>query len=578
MMNTPQKRSSSSNLNLFNVSDIRSSLPPASRTPKYTMSLSSMKDSLDTLEQVPTDNDVSMKDVDVSEPYGYHFGENTPTPSSYSNQYYRDIHGSHFHHQHHQTPVTNDIEMEDASPEHHFMDQTPSRKPRELSGSKHQLSRPLPIANEKLTSTASSTENSKPLPESDKSKFSETPKKQASSSSSSTSRFLLSPTRAGAELALYKYSPQPSSESDNYPNASSDSSKPVLSSTNHSQTPKRSFNSNPNTQINPNYTNQKNESYPETSGYTMGTLGLGPRSSSSPSLPTPTPAWISAVTQQLNQQHELQKEQFHHDQRQQKIALAPYIISSYLQIASNFALAGLVAYALIKGYKAFQHDVTAKLVQRRADIITAAHRCAREYVRNECRPDVRAPMMEDLCTQWEICMDLALPFTEQDGDGNYYNGNSDDNEQGGGIKKMISSTIYKLGSRGGINSHDGDLHHFAYFPAVAETLADTANAFFEPVTIKSLIVFIILILGAIYTSNFAFGYLRAKAYYGQNMQNVQYIPISAASVAATPATTGFNKNSNNDNRDIPLESDYYTSSSSISERLKKRTLPITNEK
>lgn len=301
------------------------------------------------------------------------------------------------------------------------------------------------------------------------------------SQSQPTHSFILSPTRAGAQLALNQLPPEPPASQHAQNSSTTSSSESCI----------------------PNHTKEDDDdddtySAISTSGNALAAAG---------SLPTPTPAWISAMSAHLERNHNLER-----------TALAPYIISSYLQLASNLALAGIVAWIIVRGYKIFQHDVAAKLYAKRSAILTEAQRCAVEYVRNECRPDVRAPVLDSVCMQWEECMDRALPLlgprSEMSGDSSTQLSNMLSTYTHGGSAEYIPGA-------GGTGSLEGG-RDFAYFPAVAETLADIANSFFEPVTIRSLLMFIVLAVGIVYVSNFAFGYLRARTLYEHNLNNAAH--------------------------------------------------------
>lgn len=148
-----------------------------------------------------------------------------------------------------------------------------------------------------------------------------------------------------------------------------------------------------------------------------------------------------------------------------------YAISSYLQILSNAAFAAFVGYVLFRTFEMFAVDVHAKKASYISKAIAESERCAREYVRNECRVDTRAPMLEEMCNQWEACMDLDPEHTV------------------------------------------GTLRLYA------EVTAEIINTFIETFAARSLIVGVIIIgllLAIIYFSNFAFGYWRAKLYYKAN--------------------------------------------------------------
>lgn len=145
-----------------------------------------------------------------------------------------------------------------------------------------------------------------------------------------------------------------------------------------------------------------------------------------------------------------------------------YAISSYLQILSNLVFASFVAYCLFGVVQIFAADVNAKRAQYISRAVAESQRCAREYVRNECRLDIRRPLLEEQCNRWEACMDA-------------------DPDQAVGTLKLY-----------------------------AEVAAETINSFIEAFAARSLIVGITMVamaLATFYFSNFAFGYWRAKLYY-----------------------------------------------------------------
>lgn len=147
-----------------------------------------------------------------------------------------------------------------------------------------------------------------------------------------------------------------------------------------------------------------------------------------------------------------------------------YIISSYLQIFSNFLFASFLTYSLYNIFQIFLNDVSSRRFKYVTAAIAEAERCSREYVRNECRLDLRAPLLEEQCNDWEICMDT-------------------DPELAVGTLKVH-----------------------------AEVLSEIMNSFIEGFTMRSLIIGLStasLVFGIIYVSNFAFGYWRAKLYYNQ---------------------------------------------------------------
>ncbi|VVT47099.1 uncharacterized protein SAPINGB_P001542 [Magnusiomyces paraingens] len=308
-----------------------------------------------------------------------------------------------------------------------------------------------------------------------------------SSTAQSTASLLFSPTLAGAHLALYQHPPEPSLSPalDNLSINETFTSTSTFDQKHHQQQPQQ---------------NQQNQ-HQHAVAY--------PPQDQSPALPTPTPAWIAAMAAHLDRHHALQR-----------AALTPYVVSSYLQLFANAAIVVFAGIALAGAGRALRRDVLSKMASKRAALLSAAQRCAVEYVRNECRPDVRVPALDDACRAWEHCMDQALPFL----------GTSQE------TPSEVSGILLNNGKLMMIEEENaGDM---AYFPALAETLADIANAFFEPVTLKSLAAIILMVIATVYVINFGFGYLRAVTFYerdsrrGRRSSASGVDPQGAAAIAA----------------------------------------------
>ncbi|ANB15815.1 Brl1p [Sugiyamaella lignohabitans] len=157
-------------------------------------------------------------------------------------------------------------------------------------------------------------------------------------------------------------------------------------------------------------------------------------------MPIPTPSWIS-------NNHNL-----------------PYVISTYLQLFFNISVLCVFLYLASSTVVSFWRDVDKKISLHSRTVLNDISRCTREYFENDCRPGLRAPALEELCTRLEICMD-------QD-----------------------PEAIHRL-------------------PLNAELFAEIINSFIEPFSFRSLFVSVFTILGVVYMSNFAFGFLRARTYF-----------------------------------------------------------------
>lgn len=143
----------------------------------------------------------------------------------------------------------------------------------------------------------------------------------------------------------------------------------------------------------------------------------------------------------------------------------PYVLSLYLQLFINICLIGVVfffAYVFIKTIRA---DINHKLEKYTSDALQEISLCSREYYRNKCsieNGEQRVPALERACTTWSKCM------------------NRDPQQLG---KSKIT----------------------------AETLADIVNGFIKPISWKSLIFIMILIVGSILITNVAFGSYRKSS-------------------------------------------------------------------
>lgn len=142
-----------------------------------------------------------------------------------------------------------------------------------------------------------------------------------------------------------------------------------------------------------------------------------------------------------------------------------YYLSSYLQLVINVSLAGYVGHLILSIVRAIKQDIAHKLDTHASNLLVEIALCERSFYENNCQPETIVPALEKMCGVWEKCM------------------NQDPHR--GGNKSLIS----------------------------AQTIAMIVNSFFEPLSFKTLTVFA-LTLVTIFASNFAFGYVRAKSYYG----------------------------------------------------------------
>lgn len=141
---------------------------------------------------------------------------------------------------------------------------------------------------------------------------------------------------------------------------------------------------------------------------------------------------------------------------------APRILSQYLQLIFNAALASLAFYLLVRFVQLIHTDVQLKLKQKSMDLVQAALQCAREYERNGCEPSKRVPALEAQCNHWYRCM----------------------------------------------NNQDTDTRVHQRAQLWAQTLAEIINAFAKPISIKALCFVLLIVCGTILVTNVAFGTYR----------------------------------------------------------------------
>ncbi|KAJ1721846.1 hypothetical protein LPJ53_003666 [Coemansia erecta] len=166
----------------------------------------------------------------------------------------------------------------------------------------------------------------------------------------------------------------------------------------------------------------------------------------------------------------------------------PYVISGYLQLLFNVFMVGTLLTIVLGVLLTFQRDASAKVQERSAVVMQEIMACSKQYVENRCAPDMRVPWMESSCNQWDTCM-------------------NQDPSKVGRMKIM------------------------------AETMADTANGFIEPLTFKTIAFFLLLFIGTPVASNFAFGAYRHGRVHQQYVSQAG-VATAATAAAAAPADAG----------------------------------------
>lgn len=143
----------------------------------------------------------------------------------------------------------------------------------------------------------------------------------------------------------------------------------------------------------------------------------------------------------------------------------PYVLSSYLQLLVNVVLSGYAVHIVIGMVQAIKQDVAHKLNQESNNLLVEIALCERSYHENHCSPETIVPALEKMCAYWEKCM------------------NQDPSQ---------------IGNRSLVSAH---------------IIGMILNSLIEPLSFKVLAVGAAAIM-VIFACNFAFGYVRAKTYYG----------------------------------------------------------------
>ncbi|KAJ1726493.1 hypothetical protein LPJ61_005149, partial [Coemansia biformis] len=146
----------------------------------------------------------------------------------------------------------------------------------------------------------------------------------------------------------------------------------------------------------------------------------------------------------------------------------PYVISGYLQLGFNVFMVGTVLMIVVNVLLTIQRDVNAKVQAYSAEILQEISSCSKQYLDNRCDPLLRVPAMEQACRAWENCM------------------HRDPTRVG---RARVS----------------------------AETLAEIVNGFIEPISLKTMLFFVLMFVGTLFVSNFAFGAYRHSRVHHQNV-------------------------------------------------------------
>lgn len=130
----------------------------------------------------------------------------------------------------------------------------------------------------------------------------------------------------------------------------------------------------------------------------------------------------------------------HRQDPRQRLYL-PYILIGYLQLIWNVILVVLFLYCMYAVYMVLSEELSVRMASSLHSMVSEARQCRHLYESNRCAPLQRVPALEKDCSAWEYCMN-------RDGESEY-----------GAFGKC------KL---------------------IAETVADTMNAFVEKISYKTM--------------------------------------------------------------------------------------------
>ncbi|ODQ55750.1 hypothetical protein SAICODRAFT_16794 [Saitoella complicata NRRL Y-17804] len=143
-------------------------------------------------------------------------------------------------------------------------------------------------------------------------------------------------------------------------------------------------------------------------------------------------------------------------------SLDPDHITTWLQFFFNLLLVAIPIYLFYALYTTIIHDVDLKIEEYSSEILAEMALCTKEYLDNHCSMAQRPPALEGACNAWERCMNR-------------------------------DPTVVGRARVG------------------AETFAEIVNSFVEPISYKTMIFGLLVILGSAFLSNVAFGFFRQKA-------------------------------------------------------------------
>lgn len=83
---------------------------------------------------------------------------------------------------------------------------------------------------------------------------------------------------------------------------------------------------------------------------------------------------------------------------------APAVISTWLQLAVNFVLMGLILFGLFSVFSGIRSDLAHANEKARAALAQEMAVCNENWIKNQCSPETRVPAIAEACREWEKCM------------------------------------------------------------------------------------------------------------------------------------------------------------------------------
>ncbi len=140
---------------------------------------------------------------------------------------------------------------------------------------------------------------------------------------------------------------------------------------------------------------------------------------------------------------------------------APSIIAKYLQMFFNAAILLGCLFMFWSFYRTIQADVDRASEDTMAEVLTEMAQCSKHYLENRCAPDSRLPALETVCSNWELCM----------------------NRDPSSVKRARLS---------------------------AHTFAEIFNSFVEPISLKTMIFTVTLVVVCLVVNNATFSLYRRQ--------------------------------------------------------------------